>query len=117
MDFEEPSVRDSIDRWMRMLTVHGDKDLSRQEQTDLLRQVNPPISAHIAFSTKLTESEKHALADAVAQLGKRQTYETAAHLAIDELLIGWLAQATDQSRSEILQRLGLMLSVISEDIS
>lgn len=117
MDIHEPSVRDSIDRWMRILTIHGEKDLSSDERNELLRQVNPPSFTRIEFATKLSDTEKEALAEAVDKVGKQQTYQTAAHLAIDEILISWLVQSTGTPRSQIIQRLGLMLAAMPEDAS
>ncbi len=115
MDIDEPSVRDSIDRWMRILTIHGDTNLTSEERNELLQQVNPPSFTRIEFDTKLDEREKQELSNAVTKVGKQQTYQTAAHLAIDEILISWLAQATGTPRSQIIQRLGLTLAAMPED--
>lgn len=115
MDIDEPSVRDSIDRWMRILTIHGDANLTSEERNELLQQVNPPSFTRIEFDTKLDEREKQELSNAVTKVGKQQTYQTAAHLAIDEILISWLAQATGTPRSQIIQRLGLTLAAMPED--
>lgn len=109
MDDETPSVRTSIHRWLRQLTIQGERELPVEERAELLRTINPPFVDRIEVRAKLSDEQQQQIDDGVQRIIRARGYELAAHLAIDELLIMKLRNATGASRGEILQTVSLAL--------
>ncbi|GII92243.1 hypothetical protein [Sinosporangium siamense] len=106
-------LREMTAQWIRLLTVTGDKSLSRQEQIDLIHEVNGPIVLDVPIG-RYRSAWDQAIADEVldaagtAALAMLNWRVNAARLCTDHL-VKRLSEATGESREQILQEMALTL--------
>lgn len=112
MHGDRSDPRDLMDQWLRALTILGETDKSPQARLDLIRDVNKPGRTDVTITTPLQPEEQRALTEAFAALNDLRSRQTGMHLMVEETLTGWLAEATGQTRAEIVQKLALAMDAL-----
>ncbi len=102
--------RDLVNEWMRALTIvsHG----RGRRPAELLAEiagVTQPETIQVRLVTPLLPGEKWMLDETQRAVTRLRSRETSVHMMITSVLVGWLAEATGQTRSDVLQRLSLTL--------
>jgi hypothetical protein len=95
--------------WMRALTivVHSEPGTTPEQLIQSIAQANQPASVRVEISTPLPQHDIEVLEEARAWNAEVRSSQAKVNTLVDVLLIGWLAEASGQSRSEVVQRLAL----------
>ncbi|MEV6983208.1 hypothetical protein AB0M95_18375 [Sphaerisporangium sp. NPDC051017] len=105
--------RETTERWLRILTITGDRSLSMEERPRLISKVNGPIDLNPRLRPYRFAWQRAVAAEALdaSTIAARTTLNQylQASLLTTGLLIGRLQQVTGESREQILQ--GLSISV------
>jgi hypothetical protein len=102
--------RDLVNEWMRALTIVSHP--GGRHPAELLAEiadVNQPETVKVHLVTPLLPGEKWMLDQTQRAMSRLRSRETSVHMMITSMLVGWLAEATGQARSDVLQRLSLAL--------
>lgn len=74
---------------------------------ELIAQVNQPSTLQVRIRTPLPRDDAQALTESLAWHADVRSRQAGVNLLVEELLISWLAEASGQDRSAIVQRLAL----------
>lgn len=106
------SPRQLVDDWLRSLTITSDKGKTMQERLDLIAEVNQPRTMSVRIRTALPSDDAHALRETLAWYHDIRSRQAGVNLLIDNLLIGWLAEATGEACGAVIQRLALAIEKV-----
>jgi len=101
------SPRELAEEWLRTLTITSEPGITLEQAYDLIAQVNPPERLRVRMRTPLHADDAQALDELVAWYADVRSRQAGLHLVVEGMLILWLAEATGQSRTAIVQRLAL----------
>ncbi|MGW4527866.1 hypothetical protein [Amycolatopsis sp. NPDC004378] len=104
-----PSPRAMAEDWLRALTISGQPGQTPEQALALIAQVNQPRSLSMQIRTPLPHDDAQALDESLAWYAEVRSRQAGLNLLLEGLLIGWLADATGQDRSAIIQRLALTM--------
>lgn len=96
--------RAMLDDWLRALTVVGEGH-TPADALALIAQVNQPQTVQVRIRTPLPSEDAQALRESLAWQHEARSRQAGVNLLVEDRLIRWLAEATGQSWSEIVQRL------------
>lgn len=96
--------REMLNDWIRTLTVIGEGH-SPDSALALIAKVNQPGQHLVQIRTPLPQDDVQALNDSMAWLNENRSRQAGVSILVEQLLIQWLADATGQTWSEIVQRL------------
>ncbi len=96
--------REVLDDWLRALTILSEGH-SPEETFNLIALVNQPGQHRVRIRTPRPADDAHAVEDALPWYRDLLDRQVKVNLAIESILIGWLAESTGQSRNQIVQRL------------
>jgi hypothetical protein len=106
-------MRETVHEWMAGLTIVSHAaGRAPQELHAEIAKVNQPETVRLELVTPLLPGELRTLNETVRAVQQLRSRETSVHLLVTALLVGWLAEATEQSRSDVLQRLSLTLESV-----
>ena len=75
----------------------------------LIAQINQPRSLSMQIRAPLPPDDAQALDESLAWYAEVRSRQAGLNLLVEGLLIGWLAEASGQDRSAVVQRLALTL--------
>jgi hypothetical protein len=102
--------RDLVNEWVRALTiVSHSRGRHPRELLAEIAAINQPETIQVRLVTPLLPGEKWMLDETQRAISQLRSRETTLHMAITSMLIGWLADATGQTRGQVVQRLALAL--------
>lgn len=92
----------------------GEGGKSPQQLMDQIAEVtqvdqDQPV---VVITTPLPRRDVDAIEAAQQWYASARSRQAGVHLLVENLLIGWLTDATGQSRSEIIQRLALTIETV-----
>ncbi|WP_101836011.1 hypothetical protein [Frankia canadensis] len=102
-----PSPRELAEDWLRTLTISGEPGITPTRAVELMHQVNQPRKLGVRMRTPLPLEDVQVLEDTLAWHAEVRSRQIGLNLLVEDLLIGWLADATGQDRPAIVQRLAL----------
>jgi hypothetical protein len=100
--------QEMLNAWLRALTIVGEHHTPAQAM-ELIAMVNQPQTISVQIRTPLPPDDAQALNDSLAWQHEARSRQAGVHLLVETLLIRWLAEATGQTWSQIVQRLALEL--------
>jgi hypothetical protein len=103
--------RAMLEDWLRALTIVGEGH-APAEALALLARVNQPQTVQVRIRTPLPPEDAQALRDSLAWQHEARSRQAGVNLMVEDRLIRWLAEATGQSWSEIVQRLARDLNTV-----
>jgi hypothetical protein len=106
-----PSPRELVNDWLVALTLMGEDGKTPQQLMDQIAEVtqvgrDQPV---VVITTPLPRRDVEAIEAAQQWYASARSRQAGVHVLVENLLIGWLTEATGHSRSEILQRLALTI--------
>lgn len=102
-----PSSRTLAEDWLRALTITGEPGLTPQHAIALIEQVNKPETVQVRIRTPLPTEDARVLDETLAWYADVRSRQAGVNLLVEGLLIDWLAKATGQDRTAVVQRLAL----------
>ncbi|GAA1982942.1 hypothetical protein [Amycolatopsis minnesotensis] len=96
--------RELLNAWIRALTLLGE-GRGPDETIASIAQANRPGRHLTALRTPLPADDARALDDVLAWLHEIRTRQAGVNILVEQLLIGWLSEATGRSWNEIVQQL------------
>lgn len=108
---EAKTQREIVDEWLRGLTILAGNDggCDPQELMAEIAAVNEVERIEVRLGTPLLPGDAQALAESQQVVSRLRGREATVHSMITLILIGWLAEATGTTRSQVLQRLALAI--------
>lgn len=94
-----------------MLTLVGE-GRSPEETTALIEQVNEPRTHLVEIRTPLPAADARAIEPSQTWMNELSSRQTGVHILMEQFLITWLAEATGQSWSEIVQWLARHIDTV-----
>jgi hypothetical protein len=103
--------REIVDEWLRAMTVlaHGSGRPVKELFAEIAAVNDIGTAEKVSLVTPLMPGEARDLEETELALGRLCSRETMVHAVVTQILIGWCATATGQTRGEVLQRLALEL--------
>jgi hypothetical protein len=102
--------REIVEEWLRGVTIlahpHG---RSMEEMLAEVAEVNQPQAVQVRIVTPLLPGEALMLSETTRSNRKLRGRETMVHAIVTQILVGWLAEASGQERSAVIERLALTL--------
>lgn len=102
-----PSPRSMAEDWLRSLTISGQPGTTPQQAMELIAQINQPRTLGVQIRTPLPTDDAQMLEETLHWYNDVRNRQAGVNLLVEGLMIGWLAEATGQHRSAIIQRLAL----------
>ncbi|MFB4317636.1 hypothetical protein [Actinomadura sp. 21ATH] len=107
---DDKTQREIVDDWLRAMTIlanGGHRPL--EELMAEIAAVNDTRTEHIKIITPLMPGEAYDLDQADRAQRRLRSRETMVHAMITQILLGWCATASGETRGDVLQRLALTL--------
>jgi hypothetical protein len=103
--------REITEDWLRSMTIlaHGGHRPLAEVFAEIA-EVNQIGAEQIRIITPLMPGELRDLTESARAQSRLHARETTVHALASQILLGWYAEATGQTRSEVLQRLSLLLN-------
>jgi hypothetical protein len=102
-----PSPRTIAEDWLRALTISGEPGITPKRAMELIARVNQPGTLSVQLRAPLPPDDAQALDETLAWYADVRSRQAGLNLLVESLLIEWLAEATGQDRSVVIQRLAL----------
>lgn len=109
--WDAKTKRDIVDEWLRSMTILANGAGRRLEE--LLAEiaaVNDVGTEPVRLVTPLMPGEARDLQESIRAQNRLRGREGMVHAMVAQVLLGWCATATGQTRGEIIQRLALTLN-------
>jgi hypothetical protein len=109
-DFADVPAQELFHQWLRELTVltePGDRPLP--ERITLIAEVNDIHPRNVKVPYPPSREDLQRVAEVIASLNRLRSREHGIHGLVTSVLLGWLSEATGQSRSDIIARLTLTI--------
>lgn len=100
-------ARTMAEDWLRSLTITAEPGTTPEQAVELIARVNQPRSLSMQIRTPLPPDDAQALDETLAWYAEVRSRQAGLNLLLEGLLLGWLAEATGQDRSAVIQRLAL----------
>ncbi|MBO0879040.1 MAG: hypothetical protein J2P17_01375, partial [Mycobacterium sp.] len=98
--------RELMNEWLRTLTIIGEgKNID--DTIAMIASVNRTGTHAVPIRTPLAPDDARTLESVLAWNSEIRSRQIGVNLLVENLLIHWLAEATGQKRSAIIQRLAL----------
>lgn len=105
--------RDIVEEWLRGITILAGGSQEHRPMDEILTEiaeVNGAGAEPVRLVSPLMPGEARDLHESLRAQAKLRGRETMVHAVITQILISWLADASGQTRSEVIQRLALTLN-------
>lgn len=104
------SLRKITEDWLRGMTILAHpQGHSVEELLAEIAKVNDVRADQLRIASSLLPGEAHDVTETIRATNRIRSRETGVHAHVTQILLGWLAEATGKTPSEILQRLALTL--------
>jgi hypothetical protein len=102
--------REIVEDWLRGMTILAHPaGRPIEELLEEISEVNQTQTKPVRIVSPLLPGEAITLTETSRATNRLHGRETMVHALITQILVGWLAEASGQSRSEVIQRLALAL--------